>query len=325
MPDTPRLTRIAPIGVLRMIRERPRAGDPLHPAPDARRQTQSAQERGRTLKTKAKAAADRPGQERRAVDGGVDRVAAGRARVWLLASRLGAYRARPRLRRRFSAALSLRGFGRALDPARLPSASIGVGPVALRGAPAGVAPDEQRDPAEHDDRSDRDDDRRAPGEPTAAAGGRGRLDRRCGRRRSRDRNRRLGKPPLSGLVVWAPADAGSVSATGPTSATAETAPAIATTPASRHAPHRPQPPPAPKNPPDSHGPALRERLLHRRRVGRGDVGLLVLDVFLVVHALGVDRPDVVVGPRGCCRQRASRSASSGLSCCSGAARCVRPG
>ena len=41
-----------------------------------------------------------------------------------------------------------------------------------------------------------------------------------------------GKPPLSGLVVWAPADAGSVSATGPTSATAATAPATATTPAS---------------------------------------------------------------------------------------------
>ena len=172
MPDTPRLTRIAPIGVLRMIRERPRAGDPLHPAPDARRQTQSAQERGRTLKTKAKAAADRPGQERRAVDGGVDRVAAGRARVWLLASRLGAYRARPRLRRRFSAALSLRGFGRALDPARLPSASIwALSRWPFRGAPAGVAPDVQRDPAEHDDRSDRDDDRRAAG---AAAGGRGR-------------------------------------------------------------------------------------------------------------------------------------------------------
>ena len=106
-----------------------------------------------------------------------------------------------------------------------------------------------------------------------------------------------GNPPLSGLVVWAPADEGSVSASGPATRQGRDQP--------RHGRDHPREgdPPEPasalrnRNPPESHGPALRERLLHRRRVGRGDVGLLVLDVLLVVHALGVDRPDVVVGSR----------------------------
>ena len=42
-------------------------------------------------------------------------------------------------------------------------------------------------------------------------------------------------------------------------------------------------------------PLRRQRLLHRRRLRRFDVGMLVGDVLLVVDALGVDRPDVVVG------------------------------
>jgi hypothetical protein len=167
------------------------------------------------------------------VDSGVDRVAPGRARVWLLASRQGAYRARPRLRRRFSAALSLRGFGRAFDPARLPSASIGalsrwpfgarrrasrqmnseippsttIAPIAMMIAELPVNP--------------------LPLPAVAVVWIVGVAVVEVGIETDG-----CGKPPLSGLVVWAPADAGSVSATGPTSATAETAPAIATNPAS---------------------------------------------------------------------------------------------
>src|SRR4051794_35059215 len=40
-----------------------------------------------------------------------------------------------------------------------------------------------------------------------------------------------------------------------------------------------------------------ERLPHGARLGSPLVGLLVLDVLLVVHGLGVDRPDVVARPR----------------------------
>ncbi len=41
----------------------------------------------------------------------------------------------------------------------------------------------------------------------------------------------------------------------------------------------------------------RERLLHRRRGRRFAIRVLVLNVLLVVDALGVDRPDVVVRPQ----------------------------
>ncbi len=51
MPDTPRLSRIASIVALCMIRERPRAGDPPHPSPDARRPDPIQAQNGRTLKT----------------------------------------------------------------------------------------------------------------------------------------------------------------------------------------------------------------------------------------------------------------------------------
>ena len=65
--------------------------------------------------------------------------------------------------------------------------------------------------------------------------------------------------------------------------------------------------------------------LHLGRLRRRAVRVLVLDVRLVVDALDVDRPDVVVGAaRAGCRPRASPSASSGRSCCSGAGRCGRP-
>ena len=66
----------------------------------------------------------------------------------------------------------------------------------------------------------------------------------------------------------------------------------------------------------------------RRRIAGSParaVGLLVGLALLVVGAVGVDRPDVVARRRRRgSRPRASRSASSGRSCCSGAGRCGRP-
>jgi hypothetical protein len=51
---------------------------------------------------------------------------------------------------------------------------------------------------------------------------------------------------------------------------------------------------------------LRQRLLHRRRLGGVDVRVLLGDVLLVVDALGVHRPDVVAGARQDVLDRAYR-------------------
>ena len=78
--------------------------------------------------------------------------------------------------------------------------ALRIGTVAHRRAPARVAPDEERDAAEHDERTDRDDDRRAAAEAASAAGGRRGRDGR-GRRGGRNRHARLREPRLQ-RVRW---------------------------------------------------------------------------------------------------------------------------
>jgi hypothetical protein len=85
-----------------------------------------------------------------------------------------------------------------------------------------------------------------------------------------------GNPGDKGLLDWATAAAGHASITAANVAASPT---------------------HPRRPRFNATTRLRERLLHRRRFGRIDVGMLFGDVFLVVDALGVDRPQVVVARR----------------------------